>query len=198
MNAQEEALRRLRAASGAAASGTAAEQRAAVQDAWQRLRASAAPAAEAHTSPPRARSRSRSRERRRSGKRSRSRKRKHKHRDDDDDAREVRSCAWRSAAVEEALVAQTCAPPQRERQAALLEAARAGDAEAVSALLASGVRASARDANRCTALHWCALFGHADAARALLQSPDGARLAAKCTKCVPPPLSPIATDLASH
>jgi hypothetical protein len=157
MNAQEEALRRLRAASGAAASGTAAEQRAAMQDAWQRLRASAVPGAQPHdSSPARARSRSRSRERRRSGKRSRSRKRKHKHRHggDDDDANE----------------------------AALLQAARVGDAAAVSALLSSGVRASAHDANRCTALHWCALFGHADAARALLQSPDGARLAAKRTK----------------
>ncbi len=94
----------------------------------------------------------------------------------------------------------------------LLSAARAGDADAVDALLtAGGVEATARDENRCTALHWCAvacascaacaqlcgadsppvsrrcraaLFGHENVVTRLLRTPDAARLVCKRTRRV--------------
>jgi hypothetical protein len=144
MNASDEALRRLRAASRGP--GTLEEQRAAVSAAWGSLRASARDA----EPPARSRSRSCSRERR---------KRKHKRRrregssDDESEASQA-------------------------RDEALFAAARAGDADEVAALLAAGARAGARDANRCTPLHWACLFGHTAAAQALLAS-GGARLARK-------------------
>ncbi len=74
-------------------------------------------------------------------------------------------------------------------QAKLLEAARTGDAAAVEALIAAGVRTGARDSNCCTGLHWAALLGHVDVAQLLLQAPGGARLARKRTACVRDPCS---------
>lgn len=145
MNASDEALRRLRAASRGP--GTLEEQRAAVSAAWGSLRASARGA----EPPTRSRSRSGSRERRK-----RKQKRRRCEGSGDDDKPEA----------------------SQARDEALFAAARAGDADEMAALLAAGARAGARDANRCTPLHWAALFGHTAAAQALLAA-GGARLARK-------------------
>lgn len=68
------------------------------------------------------------------------------------------------------------------REAELLAAARGGDATLTASLLAAGVKASARDENHCTCLHWASLFGHEEVLALLLDAPSAARLPSKRTK----------------